>query len=82
MFTVSGICVDSWVRVEDHCGITCEVVGDEAEFRFGGERSTGLHMIVTEEGLEKIARTSVDALHKMRAELDGHERAETKTGVS
>lgn len=79
VFTVSGICVDSWVRVEGHCGITCDVVGDEAEFRFGGACSTGLHMIVTEEGLEKLVHTSIDALHRMRTELDDHERAESQT---
>ncbi|MGB6162171.1 MAG: hypothetical protein WCF33_08405 [Pseudonocardiaceae bacterium] len=76
MFTVGGICVDSWVRVEGHCGITCDVVGDEAQFRFGGARSTGLQMIVTEDALEKLVHTSMDALHTMRAELDDHERAE------
>lgn len=76
---MSGICVDSWVRVEGQCGITCDIVGDEAQFRFGGARSTGLHMIVTEECLRKLIRTSMDALHRMRAELGDHERAESKT---
>lgn len=79
VFNMSGICVDSWVKVEGRCGITCDVVGDEAEFRFGGARSTGLHMIVTEEGLEKLVHTSMDALRRMRTESDGHERAESKT---
>ena len=79
MFTVSGICVDSWVRVEGCCGITCDVVGDEAQFRFGGARSTGLQMIVTEDALEKIVHTSTHALRRMRAELEDHERAESKT---
>jgi hypothetical protein len=78
VFTVSRICVDSWVKVEGHCGITCDVVGDEAEFRFGGTNFPGLCMIVTEEGLEKIVHTSMDALRGMRAELDDHERAEGK----
>lgn len=67
MFTVSGICVDSWVRVEGPCDITCDVVGDEAQFRFGGERSTGLQMIVTEEVLENLVQKSADALHRIRA---------------
>jgi hypothetical protein len=69
MFTASGILVDSWVRVEGHCGITWDVIGDEAQFRFGGERSTGLQMIVTEEGLENLVQESTDALRRMRAEL-------------
>jgi hypothetical protein len=79
VFTMGGICVDSWVRVEGHCGITCDVVGDEAQFRFGGARSTGLQMIVTEDALEKLVHTSMDALRTMRAELDDHERAESRT---
>jgi hypothetical protein len=79
VFTVSGICVDSWVKVEGHCSITCDVVGDEAEFRFCGAHSTGLHLIATEEGLEKLVHTSMDALHRMRAEFDDHELAESKT---
>lgn len=33
-------------------------------------------MIVTEDALEKLVHTSMDALHTMRAELDDHERAE------
>jgi len=79
VFTVSGICVDSWVKVEGHCSITCDIVGDEAEFRFGGAYSTGLCMIVTEEGLEKLVHTSTDALRRMRAELEDHEPTESKT---
>lgn len=79
MFTVSGICVDSWVRVEGRCVITCDVVGDEAQFRFGGARSAELQMTATEEALEKLVYTSMDALRRMRAELDDHECAESKT---
>lgn len=75
---MSRIHVDSWVKVEDHCNITCDVVGDEAEFRFGGTRSTGLYMIVTEESLEKLVHISTDALHRMRAESDD-DGIETKT---
>jgi hypothetical protein len=36
-------------------------------------------MIVTEEGLEKLVHTSMDALHRMRAELDDHAPTESKT---
>lgn len=79
MFTVGGICVDSWVKVEGRCNITCDVVDDEAQFQFGGVRSTGLHMIFTEAGLEKLVHTATDALHRMRAEVDDHECAEGKT---
>lgn len=78
MFAVSGICVDSWVKVEGRCNITCDVVGDEAQFRFGGARSSGLCMIVTENGLEKLVNAGVEALRIMRAELDGHESAGNK----
>lgn len=78
VFTVSGICVDSWVRVADSCDITFDVVGDEAQFRFGGECSTGLQMIVTEEALENLVQKSTDALHRIRAEL-GKMECQSKT---
>lgn len=72
------IYVDSWVKVEDNCDITCDVAGGEAEFRFGGEFSTGLFMIVTEGSLEKLVHTSTEALRRMRGESDD-EGVESKT---
>lgn len=79
MFTVRGIYVDSWVKVEDNCNITCDVAGEEAEFRFGGACSTGLLMIVTEGSLEKLVHASTDALRRVRAESDYDEGSESKT---
>ncbi|MGH3870500.1 MAG: hypothetical protein ACRDSR_03130 [Pseudonocardiaceae bacterium] len=76
---MSGIYVDSWVKVEGHCSITCDVVDDEAEFRFDGAHSTGLHMILTEEGLEKLVHTGMAALRRIRAESDDDERTKSKT---
>lgn len=70
VFRPTGIIVDSWVRVEGHCDMSCDVTGDEAELRFGDEAATGLQMIVTEEGLENLVRMGTDALNKMRANLD------------
>lgn len=74
MFTATGIKVDSWVKIEGNCEIVCEVVGEEAQFRFGGERSPGLDMVVTEQGLENLVQASTDALRRMRAEAAQQEQ--------
>ncbi|MGH3866602.1 MAG: hypothetical protein ACRDQ4_10785 [Pseudonocardiaceae bacterium] len=67
------------MNIEDHCGITCSIVDDEVQFQFGEARSTVLHLIVTEEVLEKLVNISTDALRGMRAESDDREDAENKT---
>jgi hypothetical protein len=61
-----GICADSWVRVEGPCAITCEVVGTEAQFRFGDSRSSGLDLIITEDALENVIAACMDALRQIR----------------
>jgi hypothetical protein len=53
-------------------------VGDEAQFRFGGERSSGLEIVVSKAGLENLVRVSTEALEKMRTETEELEIAETK----
>lgn len=75
---MSGIHVDSWVRIEGQCDITCEIIGDEAQFQFGGTFSSGLNMIVTEEALRKLVHASRDALRRMNVELDDHDRTDNR----
>jgi hypothetical protein len=75
MFTTNGVCVDSWARIEGQCLITYDVAGDEAQFRFGGTRSSGINLVVTEEGLANLVHVSTEALRKMRAEAAEQEHA-------
>ncbi|MEU4739706.1 hypothetical protein AB0G02_04465 [Actinosynnema sp. NPDC023658] len=70
MFTNGGISVDSWVRVEEHCSIEAEVVGDEAQFTFSGRRGGELSMVVTEGGLEKVVEHFQRALDRIRSTDD------------
>ncbi|MCE6994168.1 hypothetical protein LZG04_04980 [Saccharothrix sp. S26] len=67
MFTNGGIAVDSWVRVEAHCSIETEVVGDEAQFTFSGRRGGELSLVVTEAGLEKVVEHFQQALAEIRS---------------
>jgi hypothetical protein len=66
VLTDQGIAVDAWVRIEEDCPIACDVVGGEAQFRFGGRRSDGIDLIVTEQGLENIVQACSRALETMR----------------
>jgi hypothetical protein len=67
VFTNGGISVDSWVRVEEHCSIEAEVVGDEAQFVFSGRRGGELSLVVTEAGLEKVVEHFQRALDRLRS---------------
>ena len=66
MFTTSGISVDSCARVEADCDVTCDVVGEEVQFRFGSQRSTGLTVVFTQRSLEQVVTKSTDALRVLR----------------
>jgi hypothetical protein len=65
MFTVRGIGVDSYVKVDPDCPLTCDVVGEQAQFRFGSPRSTGLSLVLTEHGLERLIAAGTAALRAM-----------------
>lgn len=62
----NGIEVESWAKVEGHCAIECDVVGDEVQMRLG-DRSSGLDLIFTEEGLENMVDKCSGALREIRA---------------
>ncbi len=80
MFAVQEISVDSWVQVDRHCEVACNVVDRGVQFQFGEARSSVLYLIVPEGILEKMAHMSTDALRRIRAESDAPEHAENKTG--
>jgi hypothetical protein len=67
MLTVSGIDVDAYVQVDASCYLSCEVVGEQAQVRFGSPQSTGLTLIFSERSLELLVSGSTDALNAMRA---------------
>ncbi|APU16964.1 MULTISPECIES: hypothetical protein [Actinoalloteichus] len=73
---MSGISVDAWVKLEGGCRVSVDIVGDEAQIRFGAVRSDGIDLIATEEGLEQLVETSAAALAELRAKLDEYEKAE------
>ena len=73
MFTDCGIAVDVWVKIEEHCSITCDVMDDEAQFSFG-HRSGSLELITSEKMLETLVSVASDALHRMRADAGQDER--------
>jgi hypothetical protein len=66
-----GICIDTAVYVRDKCRITCEVVGDQAQFLFDGGDRANHELVISEESLELLAHMSTAALAKMRADLEG-----------
>jgi len=68
VLTFRGIGVDSFVKVDADCPVTYEITGEQAQFRFGSVRSTGLTLIFTERSLETLIATGTTALLAMRAE--------------
>ncbi len=49
-----GISVDSWALIEDDCRIKVDIAGDQAQFRFGGSRTSGIDLVFTEQGLANL----------------------------
>ncbi|MDV6012559.1 hypothetical protein [Haloechinothrix sp. LS1_15] len=71
MFLSRGIEVDSWVRIDGSCEILGEVVGDEAQFRLGNPRATGLDMVTDERGLARLVERCSEVLETMRSDEEG-----------
>jgi hypothetical protein len=78
MFTHRGIAVDSWVMMEDECAVSCDMIGDQAQFTFG-HGSGSLHVVATEEALAKLVRVATESLDRLRAIPDGEEVCFTVT---
>ncbi|MCP2168015.1 hypothetical protein [Goodfellowiella coeruleoviolacea] len=71
------ILLDSWVKVSGSCEITCDLVGDEAQFRFVGDGSSELELIMTEAALEKFVPICADALRGMHGEQQAEQSGES-----
>ncbi|WP_158880965.1 hypothetical protein [Amycolatopsis anabasis] len=67
MFTYNGIAVDAWARIEGRCPISCEVIGNEAQFEIGTNVAS-LNLVITEDGLEKLLAAAAKALALLRAD--------------
>ncbi|HEX3783200.1 MAG TPA: hypothetical protein VHX38_26330 [Pseudonocardiaceae bacterium] len=72
MYTHQAIVLDSWVRVEEDCPLTCEVIGSDANFEFG-TMSGGLHLTVTEDALVTLVAVATEALTRLQAIPPGNE---------
>jgi hypothetical protein len=66
VFTSQGIAMDSWVLMSGDCALSCEVIGDQAQFEFDHGTSS-LHLNASEEGLAKLVQVATEALHKLLA---------------
>ena len=72
MFTSQGIATDSWVLINGDCALSCEVIGDQAQFEFGHGTSS-LHLNASEEGLVKLVQVATEALNRLLAIPEGEE---------
>lgn len=54
MFLSQGIAVDTWVMASRDCDMSCEIVGDQAQFTFG-HASGSLNLVLDQAGLAKLA---------------------------
>ncbi|MGQ0839144.1 hypothetical protein [Actinokineospora sp.] len=68
MFTHRGIGIDSFAKIESDCPMTCEVVGNEAQFEFG-HATHCLNLVITEQALHHLAAVVADALAKFADDL-------------
>jgi hypothetical protein len=82
MFADRGIGLDTWVTIDETCGLHCEVIGDQAQFEFGhlGQMH---HLIANEAALALLAQVASQALARWQsaAENDRVSFTVTATGV-
>ena len=75
------IITNTWVAVEvdDTCALSCEVVGDQAQFQFGNSGDGSLSLAINESSLERLARLVNDALARWAEIPEGHQVSFTVT---
>jgi hypothetical protein len=75
------IITNTWVAVEvdDTCSLSCEVVGDQAQFQFGHGGDGSLSLVINEGSLERLARLANEAVERWGAIPEGHEVSFTVT---
>ena len=61
-----GIAADSCVTVDGNCPISCEVVDDQIEFRFGDDES-GLHLFFEGSGFVRFLHVGLQMVERYRA---------------
>jgi len=64
--------LDLWVAAKSAPGLACVVYGDDARFVFGTQ-GKALHVLVSAEGLEKLARVANEAWTRFDAIPDGED---------
>jgi hypothetical protein len=65
MHTFMGIALDTWVSVDGDCPVECEVSTNQVQIELG--HGTGsLHLVMTEQGLARLAGAAGKALTQMR----------------
>ncbi|HWC80765.1 MAG TPA: hypothetical protein VG756_12480 [Pseudonocardiaceae bacterium] len=70
MFTHRGIGLATWASVDEDCSLSCEVIGDQAQFDVG--HATGmLHLVVDQGALARLAEITAEALSAWRATPHG-----------
>lgn len=61
---MDGMHTGMWVRI-DSCPIDYTIVAEAVEFDFGGRRS-GVSLLTTADGLERLLEVGAEALGKLR----------------
>lgn len=78
MIASRGIEVSAWATVDGTCALSCDVVGEQAQFELGSG-SGSLNLIVSECGLERLAQVASEALERLRAIPEGEDVCFTVT---
>jgi hypothetical protein len=70
LYVHQPIILDSWVRVEGDCPLSCEVIGNDANFEFG-TKASALHLTASEPALIKLVAVATEALTRLQAIPNG-----------
>ena len=65
MNTFLGIALDTWVNIDGDCPMRHEVSRTETQLELGHETGS-LHLVLTEEGLDRLVAVANTALTDMR----------------
>lgn len=72
VFLNQGIAINSWIAIDGTCPVSCDVVGDEAQFELGtGEGWLNIH--ANEAALERLAQVFAEALRRWQEVPEGEE---------
>jgi len=57
VFPSRGIDVETWVTASRECDVSCEVIGDQAQFKLG-DTDTSLHLVMDSKVLDRLAEVA------------------------